>query len=148
MEDKQLSTIIQDYKNVHQIPEEGFKEFKTHKYIKEELGKLDCLIFELKPTGIIAFFNFHHTSTIAFRCELDGLPIDETTNLEYKSIHQGYMHACGHDGHMAILLEFARRIKNIKCKRNICLIFQPSEEKYGGANFIIQSPEFQSLNII
>lgn len=142
-----MSTLIQDYKNLHEIPEEGFKEFKTHKYIKDVLEKLNCILFELNPTGLIAFFNFNYQSSIAFRCELDGLPITETTNLDYKSNHKGYMHACGHDGHMAILLEFARRIENIKCKKNICLIFQPSEEKYGGANFIIQSPEYKSLNI-
>ena len=142
-----MSTLIEDYKNLHKIPEEGFKEFKTHKYIKESLEKLNCIIFELNPTGLIAFFNFNYHSTIAFRCELDGLPITETTNLDYKSTHKGFMHACGHDGHMAILLEFARRIKDIKCKKNICLIFQPSEEKYGGANFVIESPEYKSLNI-
>ena len=142
-----MSTLIEDYKYLHQIPEEGFKEYKTHKYIVEELEKLDCLIFELKPTGIIAFFNFNSKSSIAFRCELDGLPINETNNFKYKSLHQGFMHACGHDGHMAILLGLARKLNNIKSKKNICLIFQPSEEKYGGAEFVINSPEYKSLNI-
>ena len=122
MEDESMSTLIEDYKYLHQIPEEGFKEYKTHKYIVEELEKLDCLIFELKPTGIIAFFNFNSKSSIAFRCELDGLPINETNNFKYKSLHQGFMHACGHDGHMAILLGLARKLNNIKSKKNICLI--------------------------
>ena len=142
-----MSTLVEDYKFLHQIPEEGFKEFKTHDFIKKELEKLNCLIFELKPTGIIAFFNFNSKSSIAFRCELDGLSITETTNKEYKSVHKGYMHACGHDAHMAVLLNFAKELDSLNCKKNICLIFQPSEEKYGGAQFIINSPEFKSLNI-
>ena len=120
-----MSTLINDFKYLHQIPEESFKEFKTHKYIMDELSKLECMIFELKPTGIIAFFNFNHPETIAFRCELDGLPIIEKTNLLHKSTHEGFMHACGHDGHMAILINFAREIKDIKCKKsNIMFIIK------------------------
>ena len=139
--------LIDDYKFLHQIPEESFKEFKTHKYIMEQLKPLRCQLFELFPTGILAFFNYGFIDTIAFRCEMDGLPILEENHFDYKSKHIGMMHACGHDGHMAILLSLAYRLENIKCPRNICLIFQPSEESYGGALKVINSEVFNKLNI-
>ena len=139
--------LIDDFKFLHQIPEESFKEYKTHKYILEQLGSLNCKIFELYPTGILALFDYGYSDTIAFRCEMDGLPILEENNFEYKSKHIGMMHACGHDGHMAILLSLAYRLSNIKCPRNICLIFQPSEEAYGGAYKVINSNEYINMNI-
>jgi hippurate hydrolase len=139
--------LIDDYKYLHQIPEESFKEYKTHKYIVEQLSPLSCQIFELLPTGVLAFFDYGYSDTIAFRCELDGLPIFEENNISYKSQHAGMMHACGHDGHMAILLSLAYRLETIKCPRNVCLIFQPSEESYGGALKVINSEEYKSLNI-
>ena len=140
--------LIDDYKFLHQIPEESFKEFKTHKYILEQLSNLNCKIFELHPTGILAFFDYGYGETIAFRCEMDGLKIYEENDVDYRSKHEGMMHACGHDGHMAILLSLAYKLSTIKCPRNICLIFQPSEESYGGANKVINSEEYKMLNIV
>ena len=139
--------LIKDYEALHQIPEEGFNEYKTQKYIVNELKKLNCKIYELDSTGILAFFDYDTSETIAFRCELDGINVEEETNLEYKSLHKGMMHACGHDGHMAILLGLGRVLSNIKCPRNVCLIFQPSEEKYGGALKVIESSIYKQLNI-
>ena len=139
--------LIEDYKFLHQIPEESFKEFKTHKYILEQLRNLNCQIFELNPTGILAFFDYGYGDTIAFRCEMDGLKIQEENDVDYKSKHEGMMHACGHDGHMAILLSLAYKLSTIKCPRNVCLIFQPSEESYGGAYKIINCEEYKNLNI-
>ena len=72
--------------------------------------------------------------TLAFRADLDALPIAEQTDLPWQSQHPGMMHACGHDGHTAILLELARRIDRKGCRRyNILLLFQPGEETGGGA---------------
>ena len=142
-----MNEMIQDYKNLHMIPEEGFKEFMTHSYILDKLKKLKCKIYELKPTGIIAFFDYNAKESIAFRCELDGLNILEENEIEYKSVNHGYMHACGHDGHMSILLSLAKHLSENKYHKNVCCIFQPSEEKYGGALCVINNPIFQSLNI-
>lgn len=139
--------LLIDYKALHQIPEEGFNEYKTHKYILKELKQLNCKIFELEPTGILAFFDYDTIESIAFRCELDGINVTEEADLEYKSKHPGLMHACGHDGHMAIMLSLAKTLSNIKCPRNVCLIFQPSEEKYGGAIKVIDAPIYKELNI-
>lgn len=135
------------YQDLHQIPEEGFNEIKTQKYILEKLKQLHCTIYELVPTGIIAFFDYGSSQCIAFRCDMDALPINEETNFLYKSNHEGYMHACGHDGHMAILISMAEKLENIKCPKNICLIFQPSEEVYGGALKIINSKILTDLNV-
>ena len=139
--------LIEDFKKLHQIPELSFQEFKTHKYILEQLSPLNCKIIELEPTGILAFFDYGHTDTIAFRCEMDGLAIKEENDFEYRSKHEGMMHACGHDGHMAILLSLAYQLSEGNCSRNVCLIFQPSEESYGGAYQVINSNEYKELNI-
>ena len=140
--------LISDYKALHKIPEEGFKEYKTQEYILEQLTKTNCKIYKLLPTGVLAFFDYGTIESIAFRCEMDGLPIKETNNIDYTSTHDGWMHACGHDGHMAIMLSLVQVLENIKCPRNVCLIFQPSEEKYGGALSVINSKEFKELNIV
>ena len=86
--------LLSDYKYLHQIPEESFKEYKTHKFILEQLQNLDCVIYELNPTGILAYFDYKKNETIAFRCEMDGLPINEENDIDYKSKHSGFMHAC------------------------------------------------------
>ena len=143
-----MNKLTEDYKRLHQIPEEGFKEYKTQEYILDSLSNLNCKVYILNPTGLLVFFDYGSTDTIAFRCEMDGLNIEEGNNFNYKSIHKGYMHACGHDGHMAIMLSLARVLDKIKCPRNVCLIFQPSEEIYGGALHIINSNEYKTLNIV
>lgn len=77
---------------------------------------------------------------IAFRADMDALPIREQTSLPWQSRHPGVMHACGHDGHTAILLELARRIdKKDVLPHNVLLIFQPAEETDGGAESIRQA---------
>lgn len=139
--------LITYYKELHKIPEIGFYEFKTQKYILDKIKLLNCKIHELNPTGLIAFFDYGSKESIAFRCEMDGLEIYEKNDLEYKSTHEGYMHGCGHDGHMAIMLCLAERLQNIRCPRNICLIFQPSEEKYGGALSVIESKILSKYNV-
>ena len=139
--------LIKYYKDLHKIPEEGFKEFKTQQYIFDVLSKLNCKIFKLEPTGILAYFDYGYDEVIAFRAEMDGLEIEEKNNFDYISTHPGFMHACGHDGHMAMLLVLAEYLNEIKCLRNVCLIFQPSEEKYGGALKVIYSNPFKEMNI-
>jgi hippurate hydrolase len=136
-----------DYKELHQIPEIGFKEYKTSKYVLSRLSKLKCQIYQIGETGIIAFFDFNKEKTIAFRAELDGLNIKEENDFTYKSIHDGYMHACGHDGHMSILLSLCDHLNENECNVNVCAIFQPSEEIYGGALMVVENEIFKSLNI-
>ena len=94
-------------------------------------------------TGIIAIKEGLEPSAVAFRADMDGLMIEEKTNHGFKSHHQGMMHACGHDGHMAILLGFAKYLTTIpKPNKTIILLFQPAEESPGGAKVIIESGIF------
>ena len=74
-------------------------------------------------------FDFGKASSIAFRADIDALPITERSGVPYASSHPGRMHACGHDGHTAILLELARRLNARKeLPHNVLLVFQPAEE--------------------
>lgn len=135
--------------NLHAIPEIGKCEYKTKEYIFNELKKLSCKVYEPTPTGLIAYFNAHKSKTICFRADMDGLKITEKTNLPFSSTHPGYMHACGHDGHMAMLLEFAfwadQHLSNLKY--NIVCLFQPSEEEHAGAMDILNSDILDQLQV-
>ncbi|WP_243141187.1 M20 metallopeptidase family protein [Alkaliphilus pronyensis] len=143
--------IIKIRRDLHQIPELAFEEYKTSKYISDYLKRLHINYEgEVAGTGIIA--NFKGTEgkrTIAFRADMDALTIEEEAEVEYRSIHSGKMHACGHDGHVAILLGLAKylTINNGKIKDNIVLIFQPAEEGPGGALPIVSQGYIKKYSI-
>lgn len=126
-------------RDLHQIPELGRCEYQTKEYIINKLTNLNCEVFEVCNTGVVAFFNASKKKTICFRADMDGLSILEKTNLDFCSKHVGVSHACGHDGHMAMLLAFANwATENIKSlTANIVCLFQPSEEEKAGARDII-----------
>lgn len=127
-------------RDLHQIPEIGFQEFKTQKYIMDYLNDLGLHCEKCAQTGVICYMDMKQDVTIALRSDMDGLPIIEQNNVPYKSTHSGKMHACGHDGHMSILLLLAKYIvrENVKLNKNILLIFQPAEEGPGGAVEVIK----------
>ncbi len=89
-----------------------------------------AVIHEIGETGLLLYFDNQQEETIAFRTDIDALPVKEETNLSFASKHEGYMHACGHDGHMAMLLGLTDFItKHIEdLIYNVVLIYQPSEE--------------------
>ncbi len=135
--------LLDDYKYLHQIPELSFLEFKTSAYIIKRLENTNAKIYHYK-TAVLAFFDFQADKTIAFRAEEDALPLKEENTFDY--IAKENMHACGHDGHMAILLALSEEITHFKTfKYNILLIFQPSEEVIGGSLFLI--PYLKKYNI-
>lgn len=122
--------IIQYRRYFHQNPEIGFQTYNTARYIKDILDGLGYdTTYVVNKAGVVAKLDLKKAHTIAFRSDVDALPIQEKTNLEYASCNN-YMHACGHDAHMAILLGAAHLfIENKeKLKNNIILIFQPAEE--------------------
>ena len=98
-----LETIKKYRQDLHQIPELELDLPLTTNYILEQLKDLDCTIEQPLKSSVIAFFDNHKEKTIAFRSDMDALPVTEKTNLSFKSKHEGKMHACGHDGHMALL---------------------------------------------
>lgn len=129
--------IVNDRRALHRIPELCWELPKTMTYLKSTLAGLNCRVFSPVEGSLCAWFDFGADSAIAFRADCDALPISEKTGAAYGSTHAGKMHACGHDGHMAILLELARRLSEKESlDRNILLIFQPAEESPGGAKII------------
>ena len=129
--------IITDRRNLHRIPEVQWNLPETAAYVRKALEGLNCLVFSPVGDAVCAFFDFGAKEAIGFRADMDALPLTEVSDKDYISTHPGKMHACGHDGHMAILLELARRLdKKEKLQHNVLLIFQPAEESPGGAKII------------
>jgi len=140
---------IQTYREeLHKIPEIGLQEFKTHGYLINELKALGYRPKTVFHTGVYLYIDYGQSETIMFRSDIDALKITEKTSVTFKSTHEGMMHACGHDGHMSILLGFAQALKSInKLNRNILLVFQPAEEYPGGAKEIIKTGLLQQFNV-
>ncbi len=134
--------------DLHQIPELGFEEHQTQQYILNHIKDFDCKI-ELVKTGILCFFDNNKKKTEAFRCDMDALPIEEENDVFYKSKNKGVMHACGHDGHMAMMLGLADYLNQNykKYNHNFLLIFQPSEEENCGARTILASDFINRYNV-
>ena len=125
--------IITDRRELHRIPELELYLPKTMEYLEASLAPLSCQVSWF-GYALCAYFDFGADRTIAFRADCDALPIEERNDASYASCHAGRMHACGHDGHMAILLELARRLDRMETlPHNVLLIFQPGEESPGGA---------------
>lgn len=140
--------IITDRRALHQIPELELNLPKTMQYIKSSLEGLSCRVFSPAASSLCAFFDFGADHAIAFRADCDALPISEKNETDYISTHPGCMHACGHDGHTAILLELARRLNGKKAlSHNILLIFQPGEESPGGALPICKAGVLETYNV-
>ncbi|MGM0549378.1 MAG: M20 family metallopeptidase [Bacillota bacterium] len=130
-------TYVKDLRReFHMYPEISWKEERTSKRIKEELDKLGIDYQEYANTGIVAVIEGKKLGqTVALRADMDALAVEEKTDLEFKSKNKGVMHACGHDGHTAMLLGAARALSEIKdqIKGRVKLIFQPAEEMVQGA---------------
>ena len=114
-----------------------------------DLKKWDVLkihTFE-NHTGIVVEYNMGEGEFILFRADMDALPMQETTGATYSSKHENFMHACGHDIHMSILIGLIEKVVNAKIKRNILFVFQPAEEGMGGAVKILESTIIQNKMI-
>ena len=134
-----MKQIVTDRRALHRIPELDRALDQTLAYLSAALKPLDCRIFSPIPGALCAYFDRGAAATLAFRSDADALPVQEETHLPFASEHAGKMHACGHDGHMAMLLELARRLHGRPAEHNFLLIFQPAEETTGGARDICES---------
>lgn len=140
--------IYADRHALHRIPELDRDLPETLAYLKNALKGLSCTVFSPMEGALAAWFDFGKEEAIAFRCDTDALPIEEKTGAPYASTHPGCMHACGHDGHMAIILELARRLdKKESLPHNVLLIFQPAEETTGGAKDICDTAVFHNYHV-
>lgn len=144
----EIIKLVKKYRqDLHKIPEIGFDLYKTHDYLANELKMLGYDFEVVAKTGIVVYIPGEESEAIAFRADMDALNVTEETNIEFKSTHEGKMHACGHDGHMAMVLAFANYLKDKKLKKSVVLIFQPAEEGPGGAVEIIKAGIFKKYNI-
>lgn len=128
---------------LHQIPELLYELHKTSAYVQERLKEIgvDELATGIGQTGVVAVIK-GRTDTkgrvIGLRADMDALPINEVNDLDYVSTHPGVMHACGHDGHTAILLGVAKYLTETRnFDGTVVLIFQPAEEGGAGAKAMI-----------
>ena len=140
--------IFTDRHALHRIPELHKDLPETVAYLKKSLSGLRCAVTEPMEGAVAAWFDFGKDSAIAFRADADALPIQEKNNVPYASRHEGKMHACGHDGHMAIVLELARRLNEKKTlPHTVLLLFQPAEETTGGARDLCETGILKEKNV-
>ena len=144
-----LETIKKYRRDLHQIPELELDLPETTNYILNVLQELECKIEVPLQSTVIAYFDNQKEHTLAFRSDMDALPVTEQTNVDFQSRNPGKMHACGHDGHMAILLGFAKELNRYykSLDKNILLIFQPGEETPGGAHLICETNILKKYNV-
>ncbi len=126
--------LIEDRRNLHQIPELGHEEHETQAYLRQALKEAGLEPQTVAKTGLMVdILGRSPGNRVAVRAEMDGLPLVEDTGLAFQSRHAGRMHACGHDGHMAMVLAVARRFQeNPPEAGSVRFIFQPAEEQHPG----------------
>ena len=135
--------VIETRRHLHAHPELSFKEYQTSAFIKSRLDAIGIPWKPMADTGIVALLKGEKPSdnVIALRADIDALPIQETSDVDYISSNNGVMHACGHDVHTSSLLGTAEILQTIKNKfgGTVKFIFQPGEEKLpGGASLMIK----------
>lgn len=131
--------------DIHQHPELGFQEHRTSQIVQTLLKNWGYSVYTgYGNTGVIGVLKKGNgDKSIGLRADMDALPITETTNLPYASVHDNIMHACGHDGHTTMLLAAAKYLaEKGKFSGTLNLIFQPAEESLGGAKKMIEDGLF------
>lgn len=139
--DKRYEPFMQIRRDLHQIPEPGFQEYKTQAYLLNYLSSLPQERLEIRTwrTGILVKVKGRNPNKkMGYRTDMDGLPIEEETNAPFQSTHPGYMHACGHDLHMAIALGLLTHFARNPIDDDLIVIFQPAEEGPGGAKPMLE----------
>lgn len=159
--DAYFDEVVAIRRQLHQHPELSFCEKETAELIKRCLASRNIEFqSDIAGTGIVATIKglsfraqrgTSSANTIALRADIDALPIQEQTDLPYRSINEGVMHACGHDAHTAMLLGTAFILNDLRDKISgtIKLIFQPGEEKLpGGASLMIKEGVLNDVDLI
>ncbi|MDR2295327.1 MAG: amidohydrolase [Clostridiales Family XIII bacterium] len=141
--------LTEHRRRLHRIPELDFDLPETRAYVAAVLSELPCTLIPAGRTGLCAYFDAGKPDTTAFRSDMDALPITEANDCDYASTHPGRMHACGHDGHMAVLLGFAEEISRRMdtLPHNVLLVFQAAEETMGGAPEILDAGVFERYKV-
>jgi hippurate hydrolase len=133
-------------RDIHAHPELGFEEQRTSDLVADKLTEFGYEVFRrVGRTGVVGRLRAGTSPrSIGLRADMDALPIEEATNLIYRSRHRGRMHACGHDGHTAMLLGAARYLAETRnFDGTVHLIFQPAEEGLGGGEAMVKDGLFE-----
>jgi amidohydrolase len=142
--DRELAPVVDLRHRLHQIPEIAYQEYETAEMLRRELDRLG-IAYEAgvdgAATATIALIGDPNKPCIALRADIDALPITERTDVPYTSRHEGRMHACGHDGHSAILMGAAAVLREMQRQLPVCvkLLWQPAEEGGGGAGKLVKA---------
>ena len=132
------AALVRDRRDLHQHPELGFQETRTATLAAERLQSLGYAVRSgVGRTGVVGVKG-DRGRCVLLRADMDALPIEEANDVPYRSRHAGRMHACGHDGHVAIGLEVARRLGGASLPGTVKFAFQPAEELSGGAGAMIE----------
>lgn len=139
-------------RHLHQHPEIGYEVHETAAFVAEKLRQfgVDEIVTGIGRTGIVGIINGTkgEGATIGLRSDMDALPMAEETGLEYASVHAGKMHACGHDGHMAMLLGAAKYLSETRAfKGRVAVIFQPAEEDGAGGEAMVKDGMMERFDI-
>ena len=141
--------IIAMRRKLHRIPEDGFKEFKTQQAIMDALDEMS-VSYTTERTWVIALIEGTHPGeTVAIRADMDALPMVEPEGCEFRSEHEGMMHACGHDAHVAMALGAAKVLNGMKDQIHgrVKFLFQPAEESLGGAEPMVQAGAMENPHV-
>lgn len=153
---KELAKKYKDYgismrRTLHQHPELGGQEFQTAARIEAELDQLGISHKRVAATNVVALIQGAQPGrTVGLRADMDALPVQEETDVDYRSQNPGVMHACGHDGHTASLLTAAKILTDLKDQLHgtVKLLFQSAEENGTGAKELVDSGEIDSPDAV
>mgnify|MGYP005846888187 CR=1 FL=1 len=137
-------------RDIHKHPELAYEETRTADIVAGKLQSWGIEIHRgLATTGVVGTIRAGTGNrAIGLRADIDALPIDELNDFDHRSAHDGKMHACGHDGHTAMLLGAARYLAETKnFDGTVHLIFQPAEEAAGGARVMIEDGLFEKFPV-
>ncbi|MCT4432608.1 N-acetyldiaminopimelate deacetylase [Lactococcus cremoris] len=143
-----MINLIEIRRQLHQIPEIGLEEHKTQKYlltiIHQIIQNKSFIQVETWQTGILVYLKGSQgQKTIGWRTDIDGLPVEELTNLPFAS-KNGRMHACGHDIHMTVALGLLEKLSESQPKNNLLFLFQPAEENEAGGKLMYDGGAFKN----
>ena len=142
--------LVEQRRLLHRIPEDGFSEFKTQAHICSILDGLS-IPYSTHRTWIVADIRGALPGpTVALRADMDALPIVEPESCPFRSEHDGWMHACGHDAHMTIQLGAARMLSGLRDQLpgTVRLLFQPAEETVGGAEPMVAAGVLDGVSAV